>query len=70
MNAVVHPPGPKRIVRPEVGRLELNCRRLVDPDATQLLVVCPATPGSESHEKLELLSVIGATPANRGTSWR
>jgi transcriptional regulator with XRE-family HTH domain len=59
--------GPKRIAHPEVGLLELNCQRLVDPDATQLLVVYTATPGSVSHEKLELLSVIGATPANRGT---
>ncbi|MFI6078239.1 hypothetical protein ACIA5C_42590 [Actinoplanes sp. NPDC051343] len=67
---MVRPPGPKRIVRPEAGRLELDCQRLVDPDATQLLVVYNATPGSGSHEKLELLSVIGATPANRGTSWR
>ncbi|MEV6850447.1 helix-turn-helix transcriptional regulator [Actinoplanes sp. NPDC051411] len=63
--------GPKRIVHPEVGLLELNCQRLVDPDATQLLVVYTAAPGTESHEKLELLSVIGVTPASRGTSsWR
>lgn len=59
--------GPKRIVHPEVGLLELNCQRLVDPDATQLLVVYTAQPGSESHEKLELLSVIGASTATHGT---
>jgi hypothetical protein len=41
--------------------------RLVDPDATQLLVVRTAAPGTESHEKLELRSVTGETPANRGT---
>ena len=52
---------PKRLEHPRVGLLELQCQVLVDPDQSQLLVVCTATPGSESHEKLELLSVIGAT---------
>jgi transcriptional regulator with XRE-family HTH domain len=51
--------GPKRILHPEVGLLELNCQRLIDPDATQLLVVYTAAPGTESYEKMELLSVIG-----------
>jgi transcription regulator MmyB-like protein len=62
--------GPKRIVHPEVGLPGLSCRRLVDPDATRLLVVYTAAPRSEGREKLELLSVIGATTATPGTwSW-
>ena len=45
---------------PEVGRLELNCQTLVDPDQAHHLMVYTAAPGSESHEKLEMLAVIGA----------
>lgn len=59
-----HPvPGPycvaKRIRHPEVGSLELHCQTLLDPDQSQALLVYTATPGSESHEKLRLLSVTG-----------
>ncbi|MFC7533904.1 helix-turn-helix transcriptional regulator [Actinoplanes sp. GCM10030250] len=59
-----HPvPGPycaaKRFVHPQVGVLELNCQRLIDPDQSQQLVVYTATPGSSSHARLELLSVLG-----------
>jgi len=39
---------------------ELSCQRLLDPDEGHSLLVYTATPGSESHEKLQLLSVIGA----------
>ncbi|MDG4792987.1 helix-turn-helix transcriptional regulator [Micromonospora sp. WMMD1082] len=49
---------PKRIQHPELGLLELHCQVLVDPDQSQLLQVFTATPGSESHEKLRLLSVV------------
>ncbi|WP_433802236.1 helix-turn-helix transcriptional regulator [Actinomycetospora sp. CA-084318] len=49
----------KRLVHPEVGLLELNCQTLVDPVQSHLLLVYTAVPGSESHEKLELLSVLG-----------
>ncbi|MET0449290.1 MAG: helix-turn-helix transcriptional regulator [Aeromicrobium sp.] len=49
----------KRFDHPEVGRLELHCQTLLDPDQDQALLVFTATPGSESHEKLQLLSVIG-----------
>ncbi|MGI8331708.1 helix-turn-helix transcriptional regulator [Actinomadura scrupuli] len=51
--------GPKRVLHPRLGLLELHCQTLVDPDQSQLLQVFTAVPGSESHEKLELLSVIG-----------
>ena len=39
--------------------LELHCQRLIDPDQSQLLVVYTASPGTESYEKMKLLSVIG-----------
>jgi transcriptional regulator with XRE-family HTH domain len=50
--------GPKRIHHPQIGLLELHCQVLVDPDQSQLLQVFTATPGTESHEKLQLLSVV------------
>ena len=49
----------KRFVHPEVGPLELNCQTLVDPGQSHLLFVYTAVPGSESYEKLQLLSVLG-----------
>ncbi|PWV57238.1 helix-turn-helix transcriptional regulator [Nocardiopsis sp. L17-MgMaSL7] len=55
----IRPHGIKRFVHPEVGPLELNCQRLLDPDQAHSLLVYTAVPGSESHEKLRLLSVIG-----------
>lgn len=56
----VRPDSVKRFVHPEVGRLELNCQTLVDPNQAHLLLVYTADPGTESHQKLQLLSVIGA----------
>ncbi|MFG1709639.1 helix-turn-helix transcriptional regulator [Nonomuraea sp. M3C6] len=50
---------PKRVQHPQLGVLELHCQTLVDPDQSQFLVVYTASPGSESYEKLQLLSVIG-----------
>jgi len=44
---------------PQVGLLQLHCQTLLDPDQSQALVVYTASPGSESYEKLQLLSVIG-----------
>jgi transcriptional regulator with XRE-family HTH domain len=49
----------KRLLHPEVGLLTLNCQVLLDPDQSQSLLVYTATPGTESHEKLQLLTVIG-----------
>ncbi|MDO9352449.1 MAG: helix-turn-helix transcriptional regulator [Solirubrobacteraceae bacterium] len=49
----------KRFVHPHVGMLELNCQTLVEPDQSHHLLVYTAVPGSESHDKLRLLSVIG-----------
>ncbi|USX52751.1 helix-turn-helix transcriptional regulator [Lentzea sp. HUAS12] len=50
----------KRYVHPSVGALELQCQTLLDPDQHHFLLVYTATPGTESYEKLQLLSVIGS----------
>ena len=50
----------KRFDHHEVGRLDLYCQTLLDPDVGQTLVVFTATPGSESSSKLALLAVVGA----------
>ncbi|WP_405662617.1 helix-turn-helix transcriptional regulator [Streptomyces sp. NBC_01166] len=55
----VRPHHVKRFVHPEVGALELNCQNLLDPDQSHRLLVYTAVPGSESHDKLRLLAVIG-----------
>lgn len=52
----------KRLVHPAVGPLELNCQTLIDPDQSHHLLVYTAEPGSESAERLRLLSVFGAQP--------
>nr|WP_312875111.1 helix-turn-helix transcriptional regulator [Allocatelliglobosispora scoriae] len=51
----------KRYRHPEVGLLELNCQILLDPQDSHSLLVYTAAPGSESHDKLQLLAVIGPT---------
>ena len=56
----VRPPEIKRFLHPSVGRLELNCQTLIDPDQSHRLLVYTATPGSDSYEKLHLLAVVGA----------
>jgi transcriptional regulator with XRE-family HTH domain len=57
----VRPAESKRFRHPEVGLLELSCQTLLDTDQGHHLLVYTAVPGSESAEKLELLSVIGTT---------
>ncbi|MEZ0065035.1 transcriptional regulator with XRE-family HTH domain [Streptacidiphilus sp. MAP12-20] len=52
----------KRFIHPEVGRLDLYCQILLDPDRTHSLLIFTATPGSDSHDKLALLAVLGAGP--------
>lgn len=56
----IRPRERKRFLHPEVGALELHCQSLLDPDQSHRLLVYTAVPGSESYEKLALLSVIGA----------
>jgi transcriptional regulator with XRE-family HTH domain len=48
----------KRFDHPEVGRLDLFCQTLLDPDQLQTLLVFTATPGTESSGKLALLAVV------------
>ena len=54
----------KRFQHPQVGALELYCQLLLDPDQSQTLLVFTAVPGSESYQKLQLLSVIGDQKLN------
>jgi transcriptional regulator with XRE-family HTH domain len=56
----VRPPETKRFRHPAVGRLDLSCQTLIDPDQSHRLLVYTAAPGSESYDKLQLLAVIGA----------
>lgn len=57
----IRPRQVKRFRHPEVGIIELHCQTLLDPEQSHSLLVYTAVPGSESHEKLQLLSVIGAS---------
>ncbi len=49
----------KRFRHPLVGLLELDCEILLNQDAHHLLIIHTARPGTESHERLQLLRVIG-----------
>lgn len=51
----------KNFIHPEVGALELRCQQLLDPTHSHALLVYTADPGTESYEKLALLSVIGTS---------
>ncbi|MFJ8939820.1 helix-turn-helix transcriptional regulator [Streptomyces sp. NPDC102365] len=55
----VRPQHVKRFIHPEVGALELNCQALLDPEQSHRLLVYTAVPGSESYDRLRLLTVIG-----------
>ncbi|GAB6897688.1 helix-turn-helix transcriptional regulator [Kineosporia succinea] len=56
----VRPDEVKRFRHPEVGVMELNCQVLLDPLQSHWLMVYTANPGSESYERLRLLSVLAA----------
>jgi transcriptional regulator with XRE-family HTH domain len=49
----------KTISHAELGLLDLHCQTLIDPDQSQTLLVFTAVPGTESYEKLQLLSAVG-----------
>jgi transcriptional regulator with XRE-family HTH domain len=56
----IRPQESKRFVHRELGTLDLACQILIDPTQSHTLLVYTAAPGSESYDKLQLLSVIGA----------
>ncbi|GHF12415.1 XRE family transcriptional regulator [Streptomyces spiralis] len=49
----------KTLVHPELGRIEVDCQVLFTDNHAQTLLVMTTRPGTESHGKLQLLSVIG-----------
>lgn len=55
----------KVIVHPELGHIALECQLLFTTDHGQALLVFTATPGTEGHQKLQLLSVIGTQVISR-----
>lgn len=55
----LQPPEVKRFLHPIVGHVDLSCHTLLDPDQSHRLLVYTAAPGSDSYEKLQLLSVVG-----------
>ncbi|MFB2582736.1 helix-turn-helix transcriptional regulator [Herbiconiux sp. P15] len=58
----VRPSETKHFMHPELGELELSCQNLVDPASSHVLLVYTAPPGTPSHDKLQLLAVLGAHP--------
>ncbi|WP_155053741.1 helix-turn-helix transcriptional regulator [Streptomyces blattellae] len=49
----------KRFQHPLVGLLDLDCEVMLSHEHHQLLVIHTARPGTESHERLQLLRVVG-----------
>jgi hypothetical protein len=49
----------KTLVHPELGEIEIDCQVLFTENRAQTLLILTAAPGTESNEKLRLLSVIG-----------
>ncbi|MFF8929030.1 helix-turn-helix transcriptional regulator [Streptomyces longwoodensis] len=49
----------KRFQHPVVGLLELDCELLLTDDHHQHLLIHTARPGTDSHERLQLLRVVG-----------
>jgi transcriptional regulator with XRE-family HTH domain len=50
----------KTLVHPELGEIDVDCQALFTEDQGQVLLVLTAAPGTESAQKLQLVSVIGA----------
>ncbi len=49
----------KTLLHPALGRIEVDCQVLFSDNRAQALLVMTTRPGTESHGKLDLLSVIG-----------
>jgi len=60
----------KRFRHPVVGEFELYCEVINNHDQQQVLIVFTAEPGSESAEKLRLLSVLGSQAMSSGQDFR
>ena len=46
-------------MHPLVGKLDLHCQILLDPDQEQVLLVFTATPGTDDHQRPQLPGVLG-----------
>lgn len=49
----------KAFIHPELGRIDVDCEFLYAENRAQTLIVLTTRPGTDSHTKLQLLSVIG-----------
>ncbi|MEV5876173.1 helix-turn-helix transcriptional regulator [Streptomyces sp. NPDC052101] len=58
----------KRFRHPVVGLLELDCEVLLSDDRRHHLILHTARPGTDSHERLELLRVVGLQDFSRTRS--
>ena len=47
------------VTLPAVGTVEVDCEVLLTPEHDQRLIVYSARPGTEAHEQLRLLRVVG-----------
>ncbi|MFD0850981.1 transcriptional regulator, partial [Actinomadura adrarensis] len=48
----------KTLVHPEAGRIEVDCQVLFTDNRAQTLLVMTTRPGTESEEKLEMLTAL------------
>ncbi len=48
----------KRIQHPDLGIVTVQCQLLLDPEQHQSLLVLTATPGTDDHDKLQLLGML------------
>jgi transcriptional regulator with XRE-family HTH domain len=49
----------KIVEHPEVGRIDLDCTALHDPERDQWIIMYTAAPGTPAHQALQLLKVVG-----------
>jgi transcriptional regulator with XRE-family HTH domain len=49
----------KTLLHPEVGAVHVDCQALFTENQAQTLLVLTAAPGTDAHDKLRLLSVLG-----------
>ena len=57
------------LISPQVGRLDLYCPLLLEPDQGRSLLVLTAIPGTESHQRLALLTVLGTDRFTTVAEW-